>query len=200
MKLVKRRTCIANFLRVVDPNIREFKPVGSNTIEKFTGRIICATSEPLDKMVEANPPEFSKELFTRITEGGIIKLTPLRERKEDIVSLAEHLIKKFFSKHGTVGKNLSQEAKQLLEKYEWPGNARELENKIKQALSLSDNNELSPDDFDEITRKVVSDSNEFTSGLHEKNLAQLPPEIFVIKTKHMRITALMRKTDLIRIL
>ena len=71
-----------------------------------------------------------------------------------------------------------------------------LENKIKQALSLSDNNELSPDDFDEITRKVVSDSNEFTSGLHEKNLAQLPPEIFVIKTKHMRITALMRKTGL----
>ncbi|GAA0178534.1 sigma 54-interacting transcriptional regulator [Clostridium sediminicola] len=114
---------------------KEFEPVGGIKTEKVDVRIISATNKNLEKMMEEG--EFREDLYYRLNVISI-SLPPLRKRKEDLNLLVEHFINKITSK---MGKNISQidnEVLELLQKYHWPGNIRELENIIERAINMCD--------------------------------------------------------------
>lgn len=165
----------SKLLRVLS-NTRDYCPVGGKAelIKTFKGVIILATNKPIEKM---NEEGFRKDLFYRIEEN-VIRLSPLKERKEDIIPLAKHLIKKVSEEREIELKSLSKEAEYLLEHYNWPGNVRELENVIGRAITFSDGEELTLSNFSNILKKVRP-----ASALPEENLVDLPPDKFVLAIK-----------------
>jgi len=97
-------------------------------------RLISSTSINLSKAVEAG--QFRRELYFRIN-GASLRLPPLRERKEDIPALVEHLLIRFPRGHQP-SIALNSEAMEILVSYSWPGNIRELENVVKRMVALAD--------------------------------------------------------------
>jgi len=121
----------AKLLRVIED--QEIRRVGDNKPIKVNVRVIAATNRDIEKCVEEK--SFRADLFYRLNVGRI-HLAPLRERKEDIPLLVEHFLKKFQKKFG---KNLKikSDAMERLYSYDYPGNVRELENIIEQAVLLA---------------------------------------------------------------
>jgi DNA-binding NtrC family response regulator len=117
----------AKLLRVLQE--KEFRPVGSLTARRSDFRIIAATNRDLAKEVEKGT--FRRDLFFRLNVINI-RLSPLRERKEDIPALINHFI-------GRVGGGYSVTAETLevMLSYEWPGNVRELENCIQHMVAIN---------------------------------------------------------------
>jgi len=123
----------AKLLRFLQDN--EFSPLGSNKVTKADVRIIGATNKNLKEA--ASKGTFREDLYYRFNVVQI-KLSPLRDRREDILPLAKHFLKEAQARFQTGQKELSKEAKDFITKYDWPGNVRELENTIKSACILSD--------------------------------------------------------------
>ncbi len=117
----------AKLLRVLQE--KEFRPVGSLNTRRSDFRIIAATNRDLAKEVEKGT--FRRDLFFRLNVINI-RLSPLRERKEDIPELVNHFVVR-------VGGNysLTSEALEILLSYEWPGNVRELENCIQHMVAIN---------------------------------------------------------------
>lgn len=112
---------------------RKFTPVGSNQEVTADVRIIAATHKPLEKMIEKET--FRADLFYRLNVLPI-NLPPLRERREDLESLADFMIKKFNRLHNRKIKGIAKDALVALRLYGWPGNIRELENVIEHAFII----------------------------------------------------------------
>ncbi|MGQ0635991.1 MAG: sigma-54-dependent transcriptional regulator [Planctomycetaceae bacterium] len=108
-----------------------FERVGGSETIKADVRVIAATNRDLESRV--NSGEFRGDLFYRLNVFSI-RLPPLRERGEDIPLLARHFLRKFSREFGRETPDFSQEALDLVSKYSWPGNIRELQSVIKQAL------------------------------------------------------------------
>ncbi len=119
---------------------KKFTPIGSNREMKVDTRIIAATNQNLEKMMEDGT--FREDLFYRLNVMPIF-LPPLRDRLDDIEPLAQYFIKKFSKSHARTITGLSQEAIQAFKKYNWPGNIRELENVIERAFILEANTIIS---------------------------------------------------------
>jgi two-component system response regulator AtoC len=102
---------------------------------KKVSRFISSTSRNLEKEVEAG--RFRRELYFRIN-GVILRLPPLRERKEDIPVLLEYFLAKHSNELKKNTPELSSEARELLVSYDWPGNIRELENVAKKIIAVGD--------------------------------------------------------------
>jgi DNA-binding NtrC family response regulator len=113
----------------------EIRRVGSNRSQKVDVRVIAATNRDME--AEVANGRFRQDLMFRLN-AVTIELPPLRERREDIVSLADHFLRSQ-NVQATGGREFSHDAMRLLEKYNWPGNVRELENAVLHAVSLSDN-------------------------------------------------------------
>ena len=113
------------FLRVIETG--EFKRVGEARIKRADVRLIAATNRDLERAIEEN--QFREDLYYRLTTL-VIRLPPLRERKEDIPALVEHFLKKACGKINKHVQAIHPEAFELLMEYHWPGNVRELENVI----------------------------------------------------------------------
>jgi len=127
---------------------KKVRPVGSHVETKFDSRIIAATNRDLKSMIEEG--DFREDLFYRISVIPI-KLPPLRQRKEDISELAEHFVKKF-CEQTTKNLSISQKALEMLEKYTWHGNVRELEHTIERAVALEREDAIQPERLpDDIT-------------------------------------------------
>jgi two-component system, NtrC family, response regulator HydG len=110
----------------------EVKPVGSPRPRRIDVRVVCATHRDLKKLVRA--ASFREDLYYRLA-GLSVVLPPLRERKEDIVPLAEH----FLAQEGSgAPRGFSADARARLLAHRWPGNARELRHVVQLALVLSD--------------------------------------------------------------
>jgi DNA-binding NtrC family response regulator len=110
----------------------EVKPVGSPRPRRIDVRIVCATHRDLKKLVRAGA--FREDLYYRLA-GLSVELPPLRERRQDIVPLAEH----FLSQEGDgVQRGFAADARARLVAHRWPGNARELRHVVQLALILSD--------------------------------------------------------------
>lgn len=107
---------------------------GRNTIEVDV-RVICATNKDLEAMVREGT--FREDLFYRISEI-VIDIPPLRQRDGDKALLARHFLKKYAVDRYAKVTGFSNEAISALEHYEWPGNVREMENKVKKAIILSE--------------------------------------------------------------
>lgn len=123
----------AKILQVI--NEKTFMRVGGNEEISINVRIISATNKDLVQLVKAGA--FREDLFYRL---NVIKfeIPPLRERQEDIPILIKHYLD-FFNEKYNINKKLNNQAARALERYEWPGNIRELKNIIEQMLILSEN-------------------------------------------------------------
>lgn len=113
---------------------REITKVGSSQVIKVDVRIIAATNKDLSEEIEEGT--FREDLFYRLSVVPI-KLPPLRERREDIPSLADHFLKKYSQKLRKEAQRISGGAMKALVSYDWPGNVRELENAIERAVVLT---------------------------------------------------------------
>jgi DNA-binding NtrC family response regulator len=98
-------------------------------------RLICSTSRNLDKETEAG--RFRRDLYFRI-KGVVLRLPPLRERKEDIPALTEYFLAKHSLELKKKTPELERSARELLISYDWPGNIRELENVAKKMVAVGD--------------------------------------------------------------
>jgi two-component system response regulator PilR (NtrC family) len=116
--------------------------VGGNEDISVDMRIISATNKNLEKeVIEGN---FREDLFYRLNVIEI-KMPPLRERKSDLRSLAQHFLDKYSKEMGKEVTKISSYALDLLSKYDFPGNIRELENLMERSVALSSTNILLPD-------------------------------------------------------
>jgi two-component system response regulator PilR (NtrC family) len=127
-------------LRVVQE--KAFKPVGAGEDINVDVRIITATNKILEEEVIAG--RFREDLFYRLNVIGI-RMPSLRERKEDIRLLAHHFLEKYSREMGKGITKLSSYAIDLLNKYDFPGNIRELENLIERSVALSNTNIILPE-------------------------------------------------------
>ncbi|MCX6590682.1 MAG: sigma-54 dependent transcriptional regulator [Acidobacteria bacterium] len=133
----------AKLLRVLQE--RAFERLGSSETVKVDVRVIAATNVDLDERVREG--RFREDLFYRLNVVPL-SLPPLRERKSDIGILATHFIEKVCGHEGLPVKQLSGETISRLERYDWPGNVRQLENAVEMAVALSgDRLLLYPGDF-----------------------------------------------------
>ena len=131
-----------DLLRVIET--KKFNRVGGNDLVESDFRLITATNEPLEKMIEEG--KFRKDLYYRLNVITIT-LPPLRERKDDIVLLANHFIKKYSEMMNKNITGLSEGAMDFLLKYDFPGNVRELENTIERAIVTGKENLIQLDDL-----------------------------------------------------
>lgn len=122
----------------------EIKRVGGTESIKLDVRVIGASNQPLEPLVEKGA--FREDLFYRLNVVTIV-LPPLRERKDDIPLLANHFLQKFTESYGKAISHISPEALERLVQYSWPGNVRELENTIERAVILSTHPIILPEDL-----------------------------------------------------
>jgi two-component system nitrogen regulation response regulator GlnG len=121
---------------------REFERVGGTEPIKTDVRVIAATHHDLEKMVRES--RFREDLFYRLNVIQI-DIPPLRKRKDDIVPLAEHFLRKYRDGRGVSAKVFTPETLKALRAYDWPGNVRELENSVQRAVTLSQGDKIFPD-------------------------------------------------------
>lgn len=160
-------------LRAVQEKV--FKPVGGNEDIRVDIRIVSATNKDLEKEVIGG--NFREDLFYRLNVIEI-KVPPLRERKADLRPLAQHFLEKYSKEMNKEITKFSSYALDLLNKYDFPGNIRELENLLERSVALSTTNIILPDslalslhkrrwiegfkdrrfDLDEVARGVALDS------------------------------------------
>lgn len=107
-------------------------------------RIVCATHQNLEKLIEAG--RFREDLFYRLSEI-VITIPPLRDRVGDAALLAHHFKNRFCAEEKRASLNFSQEALAAIENHTWPGNIREMENCIKRAVIMADGSQISVDDL-----------------------------------------------------
>jgi Nif-specific regulatory protein len=110
---------------------REFERLGGTETVKINVRLVAATNRDLEKAMTAG--EFREDLYYRLNVFTIF-MPPLRERKSDVLLLADHFLEKFSREHHKHIKRISTPAIDMLASYHWPGNVRELENIIERAV------------------------------------------------------------------
>jgi Nif-specific regulatory protein len=114
---------------------REFERLGGTETIKANIRLIAATNKDLEKAIAGG--DVREDLYYRLNVFSIF-VPPLRERKADVLLLADHLLEKFSREHGKKIKRISTPAIDMLASYHWPGNVRELANAIERAVVVCD--------------------------------------------------------------
>jgi DNA-binding NtrC family response regulator len=133
---------------------RAFERVGGNRTIQVDVRIVAATNQDLEALVEER--RFRQDLFYRLNVIPIV-IPPLRDRRSDIPLLIDHFLARFNQTKHTHITGISHEALRLLSQYDWPGNIRELENLVERMAVLKKQGELSVSDLPEkISRKPQS--------------------------------------------
>jgi transcriptional regulator with PAS, ATPase and Fis domain len=134
----------AALLRVIETG--EYEPVGSNATRRCAGRVLAASNQDLERA--AGQGAFRADLYYRLN-GLPIYLPPLRERAQDIAPLARGLLGRYAERFGKALVDLSDEALAALEACPWPGNIRELDHVIQQAVLVGRGTVLLPSDLPE---------------------------------------------------
>lgn len=153
----------AKLLRVLENG--EFIKLGDVKTTKVDVRIIAATNRELKKEVAEG--HFREDLFYRLNTFTIA-LPPLRERKEDILPLADFFLKQFGKKENKEGVKLSQEASAALTAHTWKGNIRELRNVMERAIILSDGLQINLSDLPSDIQEPATPANNFSLAEVEK--------------------------------
>jgi len=159
---------------------KEFERLGGKETVKVDVRIISATNQDLEKKIKEK--SFREDLYYRLNVISLF-IPPLRDRKEDILLLVDHFIRKANLKCGRKDKGITPEVKDIILNYNWPGNVRELENVIERGVVLS--------------RTDVIDKNDLPYfGLIKSQ--EMPPPSFDLSLKEMEknhILNTLLKTD-----
>jgi DNA-binding NtrC family response regulator len=129
----------------------EIDPIGAKRPIRVNFRLISATNCDVVKLVREG--KFREDLYYRLNVFPIW-VPPLRERPEDVPELARHFLKRFAEEEGRRVTSIGTEALDLLVRYSWPGNVRQLENAMFRAVVLSDGDELTVDEFPQIVAQV----------------------------------------------
>lgn len=132
----------AKMLRFLQERIIE--RVGGRSEIPVDIRVVCATHRDLQNMVQGET--FREDLFYRVGEI-IISIPPLRDRDEDVILLARTFLNQYKEEYGTKTKGFSDEAVDAMLNHPWPGNIRELQNKLKSAVVLAEGTVISADDL-----------------------------------------------------
>jgi transcriptional regulator with GAF, ATPase, and Fis domain len=132
----------AKFLRVLQE--QQFERIGSDRTMTVDVRVIAATNKDLVHCMAEK--SFREDLYYRLSVFPI-HIPPLRERRDDIIPLAEAFCKKISSRAGRPARPISHEVGEVLRSYDWPGNARELANAIERALIVSQSGAIEVDDL-----------------------------------------------------
>ncbi len=114
---------------------REIERLGGTSSIRINVRLVAATHRPLEQLMEEG--KFRADLFYRLAVFTIFA-PPLRERKPDIMLLADHFLEKYSREHGKGIRRISTPAIDMLTSYHWPGNVRELENTMERAVLVCD--------------------------------------------------------------
>ena len=141
----------AKLLRVLEE--RSFERLGGTETLAIEARLIALTNADLHRAVTSR--RFREDLYFRLSVLAI-HVPALRERRADIAPLAEHMLARLAIVHGRDAAGLSDAARHALEKYDWPGNIRELKNAIERALIFGKSATLSPEDLPESIRTADS--------------------------------------------
>ena len=122
----------AKLLRVLQE--REYEKVGSSRPVKVNVRILAASHRPLEALLKAG--QFREDLYYRLNVVALL-IPPLRERRSDLSLLIDHFVRRFADKNGKTISGLTVEGRDILLRYDYPGNVRELENIIERAVVLT---------------------------------------------------------------
>jgi DNA-binding NtrC family response regulator len=141
-------------LRVLETG--EFRRVGSTRSQKTNVRIIAATNKDLARQVETG--RFREDLYYRLSTV-ILHVPPLRDRKEDILPIFEHFQHRFAQQYNSSAPRLDLSARELLLRYRWPGNIRELRNVAEQTVVLLQRDSISSEDLRPNLRGVTAGGN-----------------------------------------
>ena len=158
---------------------RRIRPVGEANDLDVDVRLVAATNRDLAAAVQAG--KFREDLYYRLNVVQI-RVPPLRERREDILPLADHFLRRFAAEHGRPLPRLSADAKRRLSEYWFPGNVRELENLIERAVALSNGDEVTVDALPAVLRRTgahaLSPEAPLPDGFSlEEYLAQIEREL-----------------------
>lgn len=175
---------------------KEITPVGSPHAKKTNVRIIAATNANLKEMIAQGT--FREDLYYRLNIVSV-DIPPLRERKEDIPVLADHFVTKYTQEYRKTKLEIEPMVYEILQRYNWPGNIRELENLIQRCVVLTDN-KLTPNDLPDYLKvqlpRQETQTLAFTS-LKEKEkeyILQVLAACDMNKSKAAEILGIDRKT------
>ncbi len=161
---------------------KEFERVGGNTTIKVDVRIIAATNRNLDLLMEQG--KYREDLYYRLNVFPIV-VPPLRERKTDIMLLADYFIEKYSKEHGKTIISISTSATDMLMNYHWPGNVRELENCIERAIILCTDGVIHHYHLPPSLQKVETKDTPSPEGF-KNTMAAMEREIIVEELKRCR--------------
>ena len=154
----------AKILRVLQEH--EFERLGGTRTLKVDVRLIAATNRDLPAMVSAG--QFREDLYYRLNVVTI-ETPPLRERKEDILPLAMHFLRRFSQELKKKVDGVQPDAQKMLARYNWPGNIRELENAIERAALLAEGHQITSDDL------RLGDSAQSPGSKEPSSVVRIPP-------------------------
>jgi len=183
----------SRLLRVIQE--QEISKVGSLQKIKVDVRIISATNKELQK--EIREGKFREDLFYRINVFPI-HVPPLRERRDDIIPLAHYFLKKFNLQKKKNLIKFSEEAMRYLERYDWPGNIRELKNAVERAMVTCEGNVIGLHDLsfaDHAFQQKISPNEEGTlAELEKKEITKVLQQFDGHKSKTAEYLGINRKT------
>ena len=147
----------------------EFERVGGETTLPMQARIIAATNKKLEKLIEEG--KFREDLYYRL-KVFTVQLPPLRERREDIKDLTIHFLTKLNKRFNKNVTKIGDGVIEMLQQHTWPGNDRELENTIMQAIVMSKNDVLEVENI-KINQRATEGSQEFNQKFELRSLADI---------------------------
>ena len=153
---------------------REIQRLGSNVNIHVDVRVISATNRDLE--VQVKEEKFREDLFYRLKVVTML-LPPLRERKEDLPLLINHFVEKFSKENGKNIKDLTAEARDLLLKYDYPGNIRELINILERAVVITRDDYITSDDLPFKSSTLAESSDKKLSGTLRESLEDLEKQL-----------------------
>jgi DNA-binding NtrC family response regulator len=148
----------AKLLRVLQE--REYEKVGSSRPVPVNVRILAASHKPLEALIKAG--QLREDLYYRLNVVTI-SLPPLRERRLDLALLIDHFLRLFAERNGKTIRGLTHEARDMLLRYDYPGNVRELENLIERAVVLTRDDVIGSSDLSLTVRDPEVDGDRGTS-------------------------------------
>jgi two-component system, NtrC family, response regulator len=146
----------------------EISKIGASGATHINVRVIAATHRNLQAMIEDGT--FREDLYYRLAVVPL-HLPPLRERKEDIPELVEHIFQKAKQRHAISEVQLAPSIMPHLVAYRWPGNIRELENVVERLLVLSSNKSIGEDDLPQEIRRELPDASSFWVDLPDEGIS-----------------------------
>src|SRR6187402_561451 len=154
----------AKILRVLQEH--EFERLGGTRTLRVDVRIIAATNRNLVQMVQEG--RFREDLFYRLNVVSV-EMPPLRDRKDDIVALAEFFVKRFASELKKKVDGIDSEALKVLMRHNWPGNIRELENVVERAVLLAEGGLVGVEDLQ------IGEHGSPSSSAERAPVVKIPP-------------------------